>query len=634
MEAFSRHSIKTRLIQRFSVLFLLLFIVVQGIALYNFREMSIRASRNRAETVAGIVRDSITSFMVLGVIQQRELFLRNIRQTRGLKDLRILRGKPVIAQFGEPRDIERATRDLELQVLETGEMRERLVETLSDVDYELIIPFRASRGGKINCMQCHHVEEGEVLGAVSITMNLTEERSTLVSTLLIMSLASLAFFVGTLYVIVAFFKPYTDFFSRLQKVFGRVEEGDFSQRVDSPSTDEAGDVARSLNNMMDRLSRTLSGIRVKVAHLIGHPLFTSGNAVQDTAHMVDELVRIYNFKRTIEKDTNVLEIYRRIERVLRDMKVSYYSIYTLEKGTNRIRPVISAFPEDMENPFSAKTLHSDTEGWCIRESSGKITECRACRTGTIVDSADFPDVCPTFQNASNGAGEFFHYCIPFFIGGQVGGVIQIAHQDPEKKVIQSDINYLKSYLQEAAPVIEAKTYMELLKEQSMIDRLTGMYNRRYLDEHMGELDRDDGHSTIGILMIDIDNFKSVNDEYGHDVGDLVLERMSQVIRENVRQTDVLVRFGGEEILVLLMDARPGNIVPIAEKIRRSVENTEFQTGSTRLRRTVSIGVGEFPGQSREFQKAIKLADMALYHAKETGRNRVVVYSDSILPYES
>lgn len=514
-------------------------------------------------------------------------------------------------------------------MLRTGKTRKNLKEGLFNVNYELIIPYRASRAGKINCMQCHNVEEGEVLGAVSITMDLTDERSLWLHTLIITAVVSLLFFVGTLYMIVAFFKPYTDFFSELRTVFGKIEKGDFSRRIDLILRDEAGAVAHSLNNMMDRLSRTLSGIRVKVAHLIGHPLFTSGNAVQDTALMVDELVKIYNFKRTIENDTNVHEIYLRIESVLKEMHVEYYSIYSYDQDTRHIKPVVSSFPEDwgisMVRPDQAKD-HSG--GWCIHEPGGKIFECRACRTGSVVDSSSFPDVCQSFRKKNEpDSQQFFHYCIPFYLGGQVGGVVQVVHTDPEKKSIQSDIYYLKSYLQEAGPVIEAKTYMNLLKQQSMIDRLTGMYNRRYLDEHLTELESQASDRSVGVMMIDIDHFKSVNDEFGHDVGDVVLEQMSEIIRKSVRQSDVLIRYGGEEILVLLMDTATGHTHEVAEKIRSTVEITKIEAGHTVVQRTISIGVAEYPTHADEFQKCLKMADMALYHAKETGRNQVIRYED-------
>ena len=626
---FSENSIKIRLIKRFTVLFLLLFIVVQGIVLYNFRELSIQASRNKARTAAGIIRDTITSYMVLGVISERDLFLKNIKQTQGLEDIRILRGNPVIHQFGPPREMERATKPMEIEVLANGEMRESLRESVNNVQYTLIIPYRASMTGKINCMQCHHVQEGDVLGAVSITMNLTEERAFWITTLIVMTLASLVFFLGTLYMIVSFFRPYTDFFKDLERTFLKIEGGDFSNRIHIKLTDEAGSVAYGLNNMMDRLSRTLSGIRVKVSLLIGHPLFTTGNALSDTSEMVNELVKIYNFKRTVESDTTIAEVYSRIATIIQTMNIKDYAIHEVIEGSRRLRTVMSSYPGTVgsETELSEQLPNrSQEDGWCYQVVNGKPVECRAKRTGLVADSTRFPNICPNFKSEIQDKN-YYHYCLPFYIGGQVGGIIQIVHESPEREKIESDIHYLKSYIQEVTPIIEARTYMDMLKKQSTIDQLTGLYNRRYLDENINLLEERtrEEKSQMGILMIDIDYFKKVNDDHGHDVGDRILQGVARLLQQTVRQSDILVRFGGEEVLILLANIDREGTMEIAEKIRAKIESATIVTSSIKLKKTVSIGLSIFPIDAESIARCLKLADMALYFAKDTGRNQIVSY---------
>lgn len=619
-------SIRLRLIKRFTVLFIILFFFVQGIVLYNFRTMSIKASQDKAGSAAGLIRDTITSYMVLGVINKRDLFLKNIKQTQGIKEIKILRGDPVIGQFGPPREMEKATTPMEKAVLRTGHVEENLNETLDEVEYTLIIPYRASREGKINCMQCHNVEENEVLGAVSITMDLTEERSIWFRTLTVMSLVSLLFFIGILYMIVVFFKPYTDFFSSLRNSFKAMEEGDLTQFVHIDLNDEAGSVADSFNLTMNRLSRTLSGIRVKVALLIGHPVYTTGNALRDTAEMVDELVKIYNFKRTIEQDNNILEIYTRIERILKEMGINYYSIYDVDQEKKSLHPVKTA-------GLNGSDATQKNLSWCNPVVTDNHLECRARRTGADVTSDGFPEICPNFVSDSKSGIHLSHYCIPFYIGGQVGGIIQIVHTDEERQKIKSELHFLKSYLQEAAPVIEAKTYMELLKEQSLKDQLTGLYNRRFLDEYVQNMvNRAKGaDQTVGILMIDLDFFKKVNDEYGHNIGDKVIKGVSRLISGVLRGTDIIVRYGGEEILAILIDIKEAYSEEIAEKIRSRVENTTIVASPHRIQKTVSIGVAEFPIDGETFNQCLKYADMALYRAKEEGRNRTVRYNPDIAP---
>ena len=191
------------------------------------------------------------------------------------------------------------------------------------------------------------------------------------------------------------------------------------------------------------------------------------------------------------------------------------------------------------------------------------------------------------------------------------------------------IPYIKGYLQEASPVLESRGLMELLKQQSYIDQLTGLYNRRFLEEIADKLSAQIKRrgTTLGILMVDIDYFKKVNDQYGHDLGDRVLKEIAQTIRNTVREADYVIRFGGEEIMVLLVDVKEGKAKEVAEKIRRAIENKVIEFSGGVIKKTVSIGVSEFPKDcDGKLWQCIKFADVALYRAKEEGRNRVVRFT--------
>lgn len=647
-------SIRSKLIFRFTVLFVFLFLLVEGIVFYNFRRMSIEAARDKAEAVAEITRDAITSFMVMGTISNRDIFLNSIKSSQGLNEVRIIRGNPVIEQFGPPREIEKPRNDLERNVLESGETGAYLDEGISQVQYRLVIPYRASAEGRINCMNCHNVQEGETLGAVSINMDLTGLRSVWFGTILIMSTASLAFFLGTLYMIVHFFRPYTDFFSTLRKKFMRIEEGYLDERVNVEFTDEAGSVARGVNNMVRKLSGTLSEIRFKASMLIDSRVEKTGNHLKDTLNIVNELVDLYNFKRTVENDSTKAEVYSRIEEILIRMGVDTYSIYEVNNLRNTMEPVRNikgkiARKENQEASGDSYAIAGDAledskqahpslpistdELWCDPSILNKADSCRARRTGAVVDSRDFHNICPRFLPDAREYGGLTHYCVPIYMGGQVGGVIQLLRDETSLKNESQGmvVQQLQSYLQEAAPVLEAKTYMDMLKEQSLMDQLTGCYNRRFLDEYVVTLEPyvRRKNSRVGILMIDIDFFKRVNDDYGHDVGDAVLKSVSGLIRSSVRESDILVRYGGEEILALLLDVQDGVAYEVAEKIRERVANAVIEAGRSHLKKTVSIGVAEYPGIAQRFWQAVKYADVALYRAKNEGRNQTVVFTDEM-----
>jgi two-component system, cell cycle response regulator len=168
-----------------------------------------------------------------------------------------------------------------------------------------------------------------------------------------------------------------------------------------------------------------------------------------------------------------------------------------------------------------------------------------------------------------------------------------------------------------------------LQRLAALDPLTGVYNRRFgLGRMHEEFTRSIRSSTpLGLLMLDIDHFKSVNDTYGHQIGDRILKSVSSIIRTILREGDILVRYGGEEFLAILPAASSEDLRLIAERIRRSAEESSHPEGNQIIRVTISIGGASYPNQNVEKESVLlQLADDALYQAKETGRNRVVVAS--------
>jgi diguanylate cyclase (GGDEF)-like protein len=128
-------------------------------------------------------------------------------------------------------------------------------------------------------------------------------------------------------------------------------------------------------------------------------------------------------------------------------------------------------------------------------------------------------------------------------------------------------------------------------------------------------------------MMDIDFFKKVNDTYGHPMGDQVLKEVARIIGANIRAgVDILARYGGEEFVCMLADTDRTRAGETAERIRTSVSEKVFESGATRFQVTLSIGGAIFPLDSRHGREVLEKADKALYHAKETGRNRLVFYN--------
>jgi diguanylate cyclase (GGDEF)-like protein len=190
---------------------------------------------------------------------------------------------------------------------------------------------------------------------------------------------------------------------------------------------------------------------------------------------------------------------------------------------------------------------------------------------------------------------------------------------------------IEGFLNEATSVIESKKLNEILRESSLRDAMTGLYNRRFMDEYLSKnmpqvLKNKD---TVALLMIDMDHFKMVNDTYGHDVGDVIIKKLSKTITENIKESDLAVRYGGEEFLVLLHGVDEPEAIEIAERLRLKVADMKVKAGNEILQKTISIGVSMFPSDTDSVWKCIKFADIALYRAKESGRNRVIRFDEEM-----
>ncbi|MCR5054762.1 MAG: GGDEF domain-containing protein [Lachnospiraceae bacterium] len=166
--------------------------------------------------------------------------------------------------------------------------------------------------------------------------------------------------------------------------------------------------------------------------------------------------------------------------------------------------------------------------------------------------------------------------------------------------------------------------LQQIEKESVTDQLTGVYNRNVLHDIISEGSRTinmTGSEGVVILMMDIDKFKDVNDTYGHEAGDTILKLFVSKITDAIKDTDYLVRWGGEEFVVFLMNSSIKDGMAVAEKIRYDVEHAENDVCPV----TVSIGVHEYHGG--DYHNAIRKADIALYYAKENGRNMVVLDTD-------
>ena len=171
-------------------------------------------------------------------------------------------------------------------------------------------------------------------------------------------------------------------------------------------------------------------------------------------------------------------------------------------------------------------------------------------------------------------------------------------------------------------LLEFKAYLDSCEEAAFTDHLTGLANRRRFER---QLEREVGRvlrfeRPFSLLMVDIDNFKNLNDTFGHDAGDDAIRRISRVLREGTRGIDLAARIGGEEFAVLLVETSKSGGLDVAERLRLAIKALETPAGG---RITASFGVAECPTDAQTASGILKAADVALYEAKRNGRDRVM-----------
>ncbi|HIP11480.1 MAG TPA: GGDEF domain-containing protein, partial [Arcobacter sp.] len=157
--------------------------------------------------------------------------------------------------------------------------------------------------------------------------------------------------------------------------------------------------------------------------------------------------------------------------------------------------------------------------------------------------------------------------------------------------------------------------------------LTGLYNRKFLEQYIERSLYKGMYKGIecGLMMVDIDFFKLINDNYGHDVGDIAIKTIANTLLDVVDDNDIVIRFGGEEFIVIITNCDEDKLEKVAQEIRIAFSQQQIQANSETFSKTVSIGTSLFPNTNNDFWKFVKQSDIALYEAKQTGRNKVVRY---------
>ncbi|HET8540617.1 MAG TPA: diguanylate cyclase [Anaeromyxobacter sp.] len=371
----------------------------------------------------------------------------------------------------------------------------------------------------------------------------------------------------------------------------------------------------------ERLLRTLSGEILRAVE--------AERLMMDMKRTRDEKERFYEAIERLNRTTKPLEVFDATLEVARGMVAVDFGAVTLAeerdgRTVHRVARVLGA-EDGLSSGAKAREGKPTAvlEGLEFKGDTGLVAS--AVRLGSSLPAKEI-DVAkaPVFDSATRLRGLASLKVIPLrtaqeVLGAVVLGARRAGAYGPEA------VRQLEVVAMQAAESIYRARLFEQTERLATTDGLTGLLNHRTfqgrLDEHVAHAQR--YAKRLSLILCDIDHFKSVNDTYGHPVGDLVLKAVARTLAREARATDLVARYGGEEFAVVMPETDAAGALVIAERIRERIAELALDTDQGRLQVTMSLGVATLPDDGGRKGALVERADACLYHAKRSGRNRTV-----------
>lgn len=596
-----------RVIFNISILIFTFGLILISLFIYNLHKKNSHHSLEKANIIASIIKNNLDIHQIDKNLKKHDIFLESLSNIEDIKKVWLIRDESINKQYGSHNN--NKIDQIDKNVLSNGKTLYQHIDDRSNSTLRIAVPYKTSK----TCLQCHHAKDGNTLGVINIILNnekIKEKNS--IDIIAIFAFFFLSLFI-TILILNKLLKPYMQIFKTLKSKFeNALKDGSLTKISIENNTYsiEIYKLVNSYNKLTEQIMSTVSQIDTKLKNFVGG---SSTNKItsplNESNNIIFNLTHLYQFKKEIQLDKTKTEVYNRIAQVfLNKFKIEHLNIIEIHEGIHAVK------------------VHSHGElDFCTNTIISNPENCRVYRSSSYVCSIDFHQACPYFESTKH-----FYFCIDSEIGKSSKVIFNFIFDEKNKfEQFQNDKPLIEKYIEEMAPNIEVKTLLETLENSALRDGLTGLYNRRFFDEHIKNLAPQAQREgiNIGVLMLDMDHFKAVNDEYGHDIGDKVLKEFARVVKENLRDSDIVVRFGGEEFLVLLVGVTSEEAaLEVANKLREKVASNviDVYAGAT-MQKTISSGLSMFPSDSTSFTTILKYADIALYEAKQNGRNQVRRY---------
>lgn len=538
---------------------IILFVISMNWVIDRFEQEIFANAEQRADETADGLINGMNMLMLTGTISDpanRQLLIEKMRQSEGIKELRIVRGKSVLEQFGPGLPEEQAQDALDKQVLSTGKVAFQRIETNgTDTALRVVVPFIASSNFRgTNCLTCHHTQEGGVNGAASVTIDLSSDNALLAELekklwwghLAIQLLLSVLiwWFVRKLIV-----RNIALPVKRLQLAMTEIQRNnDLSKRADvDVNNPDIGAMAHSFNTLLSSLEQANERLE-----LFAKMFQNSGEAIIITA-----------------ANKTILAVNPAFENITQYSAAEVYG----------------------KNP---KLLSSGKQTAEFYQAMWDSLEAMGQWSGEIWNRRKNGDVYPEWLS--------------------IGSV---------KNAKGDVINYISSF----SDITQRKEAEKRIEFMAHYDALTKLPNRALFADRLKRalILAQRNHSKVGLMFLDLDKFKSINDTLGHLAGDQLLQSVAQRLKDSVRESDTVCRQGGDEFMVLLEDIKVAeDVVMIAEKIMQAMAQPH-QLGEVQRTVSFSIGAAIYPDHAVNDESLTHCADEAMYAAKQNGRNNFKMY---------
>lgn len=419
--------------------------------------------------------------------------------------------------------------------------------------------------------------------------------------------------------------------NKIKETIFDVGRGDFLARAEVSGRDEIGTLATYFNRMLDKLTE-LNAEKMKTEYelLLAREelkykgrLEKRGKDLRKTNRALESLVRDFALLYEIGQDVNSTIEMGELYRVIQE---------TISKSLNLQKFAILIVDEKHEflNVKAAYGFENEEMIYDISFRIGEGISGEAALKGELIYVPDVESEARFlhYRGESVEAGSFLS--IPLRYRRDVLGVMNCSRSD-KGAFSADDIRLLTLVANQIALAVENAQLYTKTHELAVRDELTGLYNRRHFQEVMQmEWKRATRFKRpLSLIMVDIDHFKEFNDTFGHLHGDGVLKLITTLLIKNLREVDMIARFGGEEFVVLLPDTDKEGARVVGEKLRRFVETQRFEDNHREIMPlTISAGISCFPADAHEMDDLVDHADVALYEAKDRGRNRIVAYTNT------